>query len=187
MILRFLALAVVGTALLVSRPQVGGNASAVIPFEAEFKAICGPDLWLWRACQIRAESAFNPNARSFDGGQGLGQATGGAWPWYKRMGWVPKDSTPFQPVPAITGAHKHMNWATAQVGSMRAGWCAYNAGVPAIRTAQKLAKIGHLPAPMTESFLTVLPQVTHANAQYTIRYDRNIRDFHTGYLAAGLK
>lgn len=184
---RVILLGLVGGAVLAGVSRKGTPASTAIPFEQDFRRICG-EVWLWRAAQIKAESNFNPNVRSFDGGEGLGQATGKAWPWYISKGWVPKDSTPFQPVPAIMGAHRHMNWATPQVGSMRAGWCAYNAGVPHIQQAIRLATAAGMDTEADEgAFLVMLPQVTHAASRWTINYDRNIRAIHAGYVRAGIK
>ena len=181
MILRSLAgLAVVATLVLAGQ-VAPGKAAPAIPFEAEFKAICG-DRWLDRAAQIKAESNFNPNAKSFDGGEGLGQATK-VWPWYVRMGWVQPGTNPYQVVPAITGAHRHQSWAEAQVGGWRPGYCAYNAGVGSIQKAQKLARMAGLPAPQTESFLVTLPQVTKSASRWTINYDRNIRAIRAKYRA----
>lgn len=183
---RFLIVAVVEAAVLVASEGLSTSTAVVhVPFEKEFKAICG-ERWLDRAAQIKAESNFNPNARSFDGGEGLGQATR-IWPEYVRRGWVPADSTPFQVAPAIMGAHAYMNKLEERLGSWRAGYCGYNAGAKNIQKAQKLAKLAHYPAPMTEGFLTALPEFTKSASRWTINYDKNIRAIRGGYEKAGLK
>ena len=149
-----------------------------IPFETDFKQICGAR-WLDRAAQIKAESNFNPNARSFDGGEGLGQATK-IWPEYIRRGWVPADSTPFQVRPAIQGAHRYMLHLEPRVGGWIPGCGAYNAGTRSVTRAQALADLAGLPGP--DAWLATLPQVTGTkNSGYTIRYIRNIRAIRAGY------
>lgn len=181
---RALLAVVVAAVSLVLRGRQPDTTANRIPFEAKFRAICG-DRWLDRAAQIKAESNFDPNARSFDGGEGLGQATG-IWPEYIRRGWVPNDSTPFQVGPAIMGANAYMISLETQLGSWRAGYCGYNAGARSIQKAQRLAKLAKYPAPMTDGFLQALPEVTGKASRWTINYDRNIRAIRADYRRKGL-
>lgn len=153
-----------------------------IPFQVEFKEVCGPR-WLDRAAQIKAESNFDPNARSFDGGEGLGQATR-IWPEYIRRGWVPADSTPFQPRPAIMGAHRYMNHLEPRAGGWIPGYCAYNAGLGSVIKAQKLARLAGIPGakiPGSDAFLTTLPQVTGKASRWTLNYHANIQVIRAKY------
>ena len=150
-----------------------------IPFENDFKDIC-QHRWLDRAAQIKCESNFDPNIKSFDNGEGLGQATN-IWPWYIKMGWVHADSNPYQVRPAIQGAHKYMVWLEARVKNHY--WLtacgAYNAGLGSIQKAQKLADIADLPG--DEAWLTTLPQVTKANSRYTINYIKHLKQVRSIY------
>lgn len=152
-------------------------ALLAIPFEADFKDICG-NRWLDRAAQIKAESNFNPGARSPDGGEGLGQATK-IWPEYVRRGWVPADSTPFQPRPAIMGAHHYMNHLEPRAGGWIPGCGAYNAGLGSILKAKQLADLAG--DPREDGWLYALPQVTKAKSRFTINYIHTIRAVRAQY------
>jgi hypothetical protein len=159
-----------------------------IPFRADFQDICG-NRWLDRATTAKCESNFNPNARSFDGGEGLGQATR-TWPWYLAQGWVPKGSTPFQVLPAIMGIHRHEGyletriprWLPAGYSLWDATGGAYNAGEGNIRKAAQLAELASLPG--DTPWLVTLPQVTKANSRYTIAYIKNKRAYRARLRAA---
>lgn len=150
-----------------------------IPFEQDFKDITGAR-WLDRAVQVRAESNFNPNARSFDHGEGLGQATN-IWPQYVKNGWVPPDSTPFQVRPAIMGAHRYMLWQEKFLGGWIIGCGGYNAGAGNIKKALFIAKTLGLEG--GDAWLQALPKVTKSNAAITQRYIGHIRTFRAEYRA----
>lgn len=144
-------------------------APFVIPFMAEFKEICG-DKWLVRAAQAKCESNFDPNAVSFDHGEGLGQATN-IWPMYERNGWVPKGSNPFQVQPAIMGMHRYMLQLFGRLGTHHKALGGYNAGARNVERAQAAADIAGLDG--EDAWLETLPGITHANSRYTIRYIKN--------------
>lgn len=146
-------------------------ALAPIPFQQDFQEICG-SRWVDRAAQLYCESRLDPNARSFDGGEGLGQATR-IWPEYVRRGWVPADSNPFQPRPAIMGAHRYMIHLESRVRGWIPACGAYNAGERSVTRAQALADQAGLQAP--DAWLLCLPQITKDKSSYTINYIRNIR------------
>lgn len=158
-------------------------ARTVIPYTAELKEVCG-DKWLLRAAQIQCESAFDPNAVSFDHGEGLGQATN-IWPMYERNGWVPKGSTPFQVLPAVMGVHRYMNYLFARLGTHHKALGGYNAGEKNVERATVAAEIAHLPG--EDAWLEALPTITHANAQYTIRYIKNNDRTLASYIRRGIK
>lgn len=152
---------------------LAGLLAVSIPFATDFKEVCG-NRWLDRATTAKAESNFNPNAKSFDGGEGLGQATGKAWPWYKDMGWVPKDSTPFQPRPAIMGIHRHEEHLESRfrkkgIVDPFENWCAtgmaYNGGEKQTWNAIKSAELAGLEGP--EGWLASLHGL---GAKYTPNY-----------------
>ena len=100
------------------------------------------------------------------------------------QGWVPADSTPYQVRPAIQGAHHYMNSLELRLGGWVPGYCGYNAGAGSVIHAQRLAKMQHIPGaalPGSDSFLQMLPQVTHSASQWTINYHRNIQQVRARY------
>jgi hypothetical protein len=158
-----------------------------ILFETEFREVCGPR-WVDRAAQLYNESPWDPLVLSFDGGEGLGQATR-IWPVYIQRGWVPPDSSPYEPKPAIMGAHRYMLTLEAQLGGWVPGYCGYNAGAGSVIKAQMLAKMAGLPGanlPGSPVFLQTLPQVTKAASRWTINYHANIQKIRALYKAKGL-
>ncbi len=147
-----------------------------LPFEADFREICG-NRYLDRATTAMCESGMNPKARSFDGGEGLGQPTGKTWPWYLSKGWVPKGSTPFEVRPAIMGINRHEGYLEARFRAKGvvdpylnwiAAGMAYNGGEKQAWTAIQDAEIAGLPGP--EGWLAAL----HGKgAKYTPNYIRH--------------
>jgi len=168
-----LLLAAIGLCAGTPMPRAGER----IPFEKDMREVCGIR-WLDRSAQIQCESGWDPAAKSFDGGEGLGQATH-IWPEYIRRGWVPVGSSPFEVRPAIMGCHRYMNYLEPLAGGWIPGCGAYNAGLGNIRKAQMLAEQLGYEGP--DGWLVTLPQVTKKNAHYTINYIRNIRYWRKHY------
>ena len=133
--------------------------------------------------EIAAESAFDPNAVSAAGAQGLGQHMPGTWSDAIKALNLPSSASPFDPRYAIP--------ATAwYLGILRAAWKAprpeddrrrlvqasYNAGLGNILKAQKLAGGANDYA----SIVAHLPAVTGAaNASETTDYVARISHYFT--------
>jgi hypothetical protein len=155
-----------------------------IPYQSDFKEICGKR-WLDRATTAKAESNFNAKAKSFDGGEGLGQATGSSWPWYISQHWVTKGSSPFEPREAIKGINGHegyleVRWRAKGIIDQFLNWCAtgmaYNGGEKQTWTAIQAAEQAGLEGP--EGWLLSL----HGKgAKYTPNYIHNKIAIRTKY------
>lgn len=145
------------------------HAGYQFPYQSIFQQVAG-SRWIERAAQVWAESGFNPKAQSSVGAKGLAQAMDATWRDYQKNSWVPKGSSPFDPLPAIMGQDRYMLWIAPHVaGIWHAELGSYNAGLGTVLKAEKVA--GLVGVPGVDAWLAVLPRVSGvANAAQTAGY-----------------
>ena len=90
-------------------------------FYAEEAQFVGNE-WLWLKAQARAESNFNPTARSPVGAMGLGQFMPATWnEWGKGSADNPEEN--------IRAQAKYMHWLLSRVTTWECALAAYNWGI----------------------------------------------------------
>ena len=97
------------------------RSAPAVPYWLVFQRLCG-DRAVDRAAQCKAESGFNPNARSYCGAMGLGQFMPQTWAIYG----LGKD--PYEPAASIDACHRYMLDLERQMRTQNQAWGSYNAG-----------------------------------------------------------
>ena len=159
------------------------SLALVVPYQNLFLQYDGAR-WVDRASQIRAESAYNPNAKSYIINKqgmrvpcawGLSQFTMDTW----RIWGKPKGVSPLDPEAAISANSRYMLWLEARSAKLDPAntWdgalAGYNAGIGNYEQAIWLSE--QLGGNMT--WQQTLPNITHANAQQTIDYVKRIHQY----------
>ena len=162
----------------------------LVPWQAIFQRVAGPS-WTWRAAQVRAESGFNPYARSGVGAQGGAQFMPKTWSQMIAARAIPPGSDPHDPKAFIPAQHYYMTDLESFArkrgfetdrGIRDAAHGSYNAGPGSIQKAKRLAdSIGLLSTPGTEdAWLKALPRVTgQAHSAETQGYVARINKYHS--------
>ena len=104
-------------------PSVSASAAMYPDVYADFQSAAeqfGID-WSWGACQIQAESGFNPNVTSYAGAQGPAQFMPGTWAQYG-------SGSPFDSAAAAQAWGAYMSALIAQFGDYSEAVAAYNTG-----------------------------------------------------------
>lgn len=142
--------------------------------------------WLWWKAQVKAESAFNPLARSPVGAIGLAQIMPATFAEIGRKSGI--TGNPYAPEVNLMAGAWYMNRQRAIFKAPRPEYekhalacAAYNAGAGHIIKAQRLAGDPQEWQPVAEK----LPQVTGKHAKETTDYVSKIRRFYKNYLLAG--
>lgn len=136
--------------------------------------------WLLIKAQMRAESTFNPAARSDCGAMGLMQLMPAT---AEEMGV----GNPFNPVESVNGGVKYLKRqyeifkAEQGVERIKFALGAYNAGAGNIIKAQKAARKAGLPTDRWDSIAQVLHEVTGNNALETTEYVSKIMRYWDEY------
>lgn len=164
----------------------------LVPWQAEFQRIAGSE-WLWRACQVKAESNFNPRAVSPVGAFTAAQFMPGTWREQKQKRRIPQDAGP-DDIPAVLTAQNYYmldqerlmrvrGRLTTPRGVRDGAHGSYNAGAGNILAAIRQADALGIPStPGTEdAWMRALPLVTKAHAIETITYVGRINGYHADY------
>ena len=95
---------------------------SLIRFYAEESGFTGKE-WLQLKSQIKAESNFDPKAKSWVGAEGLGQFMPPTWKEWGRGGDVtnPEDN--------ISAQCRYMRWLLSRVTTWECAFAAYNWGI----------------------------------------------------------
>jgi soluble lytic murein transglycosylase-like protein len=144
----------------------------IVPFQKVFvQAAAGR--WVDRAAQAQAESGFDPLAKSPVGAKGILQAMDATWKDYQKNGWVPQSASPFDVIPAITGAHKYMNQLEAMAHGFDPALASYNWGIGHVLQVQRrVAAIGE---PGATAWVRLCPKETQ---NYLIHNRQNRNRIH---------
>jgi len=95
---------------------------SLIQYYAEENGFHGKE-WFWLKAQIKAESAFNPTAKSGVGAKGLGQFMPPTWGEWGRGQDV------FNPEANIEAQARYMKWLLGRVTTWDCAFAAYNWGI----------------------------------------------------------
>ena len=95
---------------------------SLIKYYAEEEGFTGKD-WMRLKAQIKAESAFSPNAQSGVGAKGLGQFMDPTW---REWG---KGHNVFNPEANIDAQARYMRWLLNRVTTWECAFAAYNWGI----------------------------------------------------------
>lgn len=133
--------------------------------------------WCWNKAQIKAESAFNPNAVSRVGAMGLGQFMPATWAQMQRELRWNSDVSAFTPSVNIQAQAYYMKKLRDQFKRERPEYdrhslalASYNAGLGNILKAQKRTGGSLLYQPMIEQ----LPYITGHHSRETTQYVNRI-------------
>jgi hypothetical protein len=98
---------------------------------------------------VKAESGYNPNAKSHAGAEGIAQFMPDTWKAAIRRGWAPEGSTPYDRDVALKAQRHYMDWllqrpivssATSEEEKIRRALASYNAGIGNVTKAVNKAR-----------------------------------------------